>query len=171
LAAGGVASLEARAGHHAVTADAGAVLLSRGIRATGGTVVATGGCFDIIHAGHIRLLQSARTLGDCLIVCLNSDESVTRLKGRGRPLQTATDRQAVLLALGCVDAVAVFDEDTPERVLRELRPHLFVKGADYTRARLPEADVVAAWGGQAVVLPYLQGRSTSRLVKEAARHA
>jgi rfaE bifunctional protein nucleotidyltransferase chain/domain/rfaE bifunctional protein kinase chain/domain len=143
---------------------------ARRVRAAGGTVVATGGCFDLVHAGHVRLLESARTLGDCLIVCLNSDTSVARVKGPGRPLQPAEDRAAVLLALGCVDAVAVFDDDTPARVLTELRPHVFVKGADYTLARLPEADVLAGWGGQAVLLPYLEGRSTTRLVKEAARH-
>jgi D-beta-D-heptose 7-phosphate kinase / D-beta-D-heptose 1-phosphate adenosyltransferase len=104
-------------------------------------------------------------------VCLNSDASVARLKGPGRPLQPAGDRAAVLLALGCVDAVAVFDEDTPERILTDLRPHLFIKGADYTLARLPEADLIATWGGQAIMLPYLEGRSTTRLVKEAARYA
>jgi rfaE bifunctional protein nucleotidyltransferase chain/domain/rfaE bifunctional protein kinase chain/domain len=171
LAAGGVAGLGSMPPDRSVVDDADAASLAARVRGSGGIVVATGGCFDLIHAGHVRLLQSARTLGDCLIVCLNSDASVARLKGPGRPLQPAADRADVLLALGCVDAVAVFDEDTPERVLTDLRPHLFAKGADYTLARLPEADVVATWGGQAVVLPYLEGRSTTRLVKEAARHA
>ena len=172
LAAGGVAGLGTGPRHRiAIAGDDDPFSLAARVRGEGGTVVATGGCFDLIHAGHIRLLQSARTLGDCLIVCLNSDASVARLKGPGRPLQPAADRAAVLLALGCVDAVAVFDDETPERVLTELQPHLFAKGADYTMARLPEAHVVAAWGGQAIVLPYLEGRSTTRLVKEAARHA
>jgi rfaE bifunctional protein nucleotidyltransferase chain/domain/rfaE bifunctional protein kinase chain/domain len=137
-------------------------------RLRGGTVVATGGCFDILHAGHVSVLQAARSLGDCLVVCLNSDESVRRRKGAGRPLQTAADRASVLLALGCVDAVAEFDEDTPVDVLRRLRPDVWVKGGDYALTDLPEAPVVREWGGQAVVLPYLEGRSTTAIVKEAA---
>jgi D-beta-D-heptose 7-phosphate kinase / D-beta-D-heptose 1-phosphate adenosyltransferase len=171
LAAGGVAGLGVTPPDRSAFDDPDASSLAARVRGSGGTVVATGGCFDLIHAGHVRLLQSARTLGDCLIVCLNSDASVARLKGPGRPLQPAGDRAAVLLALGCVDAVAVFDEDTPERILTDLRPHLFIKGADYTLARLPEADLIATWGGQAIMLPYLEGRSTTRLVKEAARYA
>jgi rfaE bifunctional protein nucleotidyltransferase chain/domain len=134
-------------------------------------VVATGGCFDLLHAGHVAVLEAARRLGDSLVVLLNSDESVRRLKGPGRPLQTAADRAAVLLALGCVDAVEVFEEDTPIAALERLRPDIWAKGGDYSLATLPEAPVVACWDGQAVVLPYLEGRSTTRLVKEAARHA
>ena len=141
------------------------------VRAAGGTVVATGGCFDILHAGHVGVLAAARSLGDCLIVCLNSDDSVRRLKGPGRPLQTAEDRTALLLALDSVDGVIVFDEDTPLRVLDQLRPDVFAKGADYSLETLPEAPLLAGWGGQAVVLPYLEGRSTTRLVKEAVRRA
>jgi D-beta-D-heptose 7-phosphate kinase/D-beta-D-heptose 1-phosphate adenosyltransferase len=94
---------------------------------------------------------------------------VRRLKGPGRPLQPAADRAAVLLALGCVDAVEVFDEDTPVAALQRLRPHVWAKGGDYSVATLPEAPMLAEWGGQAVILPYLEGRSTTRLVKEAAR--
>ena len=139
------------------------------VRARGGTVVATGGCFDLVHAGHVSLLRAARYLGDCLVVCLNSDASVARLKGPGRPVQTAGDRARVLAALDCVDAVAVFDEDTPEAVLDRLRPDVFAKGADYTLASLPEAAVLARWGGQAVVLPYLEGRSTTRLIESVKR--
>jgi len=99
---------------------------------------------------------------------LNSDDSVRRLKGPTRPLQTQDDRAAVLLALGSVDAVAVFDEDTPSEVLTRLRPDVFAKGGDYALTSIPEAAVVAGWGGQAVVLPYLAGRSTTNLIKEAA---
>jgi rfaE bifunctional protein nucleotidyltransferase chain/domain len=138
------------------------------VRAAGGTVVATGGCFDLLHAGHVRTLVAARALGDCLIVCLNSDTSVRRLKGRGRPLVTQDDRASVLEALSCVDGVIIFDEDTPERALRRARPHVWVKGGDYEGVRLPEADVLAEWGGRALVLPYLDGRSTTRLIEEAA---
>jgi D-beta-D-heptose 7-phosphate kinase/D-beta-D-heptose 1-phosphate adenosyltransferase len=137
--------------------------LARRVRAAGGTVVATGGCFDLLHAGHVSLLQTARSLGDCLIVCLNSDDSVRRLKGDGRPLNHAADRAAVLTALGCVDAIAVFGEDTPCEVLDQLRPDVWVKGGDYDGRELPEAARLETWGGVAVTVPYLSGRSTTRL--------
>lgn len=138
--------------------------LAAEVRANGGTVVATGGCFDLLHAGHVASLEAARRLGDCLVVCLNSDASVRRLKGAGRPLVPAADRARVLMSLHCVDAVAVFDADTPGEVLRELRPHLWAKGGDYAGSILSEEAVLAEWGGQALVLPYLDGRSTTRLV-------
>jgi rfaE bifunctional protein nucleotidyltransferase chain/domain len=150
--------------------DDAAVDVVTAVRARGGTVVAAGGCFDLLHAGHVRLLAAARALGDCLIVCLNSDASVRRLKGQGRPVVADADRRAVLLGLAAVDAVVVFDEDTPERALAELRPDLWVKGADYAVADLPEADLLARWGGRAVVLPYLDGRSTSAMIRKAERH-
>ena len=141
------------------------------VHARGGTVVATGGCFDLLHAGHVRLLTDAAALGNCLVVCVNSDTSVRRLKGPGRPVVGERDRRAVLLALAAVDAVVLFDEDTPEAVLSQLRPDVWVKGADYAVADLPEARLLAKWGGRAVVLPYLDGRSTTAMIKEAARHA
>jgi rfaE bifunctional protein nucleotidyltransferase chain/domain len=100
---------------------------------------------------------------------VNSDDSVRRLKGASRPLVPATDRVRVLQALECVDAVVVFDEDTPVEVLRVLRPDVWAKGGDYAGSHVPEADVLAEWGGQAVVLPYLEGRSTTRLVQTAVR--
>jgi D-beta-D-heptose 7-phosphate kinase/D-beta-D-heptose 1-phosphate adenosyltransferase len=139
------------------------------VRAKGGTVVATGGCFDLLHAGHVATLHAARALGDCLVVCLNSDDSVRRLKGPERPLVPEADRVAVLEALGCVDVVVPFDERTPEAVLGRLRPDIFAKGGDYTLADLPEAALLATWGGQAVALPYLRGRSTTQLMKEVVR--
>lgn len=131
--------------------------------------VAAGGCFDLLHAGHVATLRAARELGDRLVVLLNSDRSVRRLKGPDRPLQGETDRRAVLLALDCVDDVIVFDEDTPVSALERLRPDLFVKGGDYTGIHLDEADVLAGWGGEVVTVPYLRGRSTTRLVEEARR--
>ncbi|UYQ65048.1 D-glycero-beta-D-manno-heptose 1-phosphate adenylyltransferase [Streptomyces peucetius] len=143
--------------------------LAERVRARGGTVVATGGCFDLLHAGHVGLLESARRIGDCLIVCVNSDESITRRKGPGRPLTPVHDRIRVLAGLGSVDAVAVFEEDTPIALLNRLRPDVWVKGGDYAVEELPEADVVRAWGGQAVVLPYLDGRSTTLLARRAAQ--
>jgi rfaE bifunctional protein nucleotidyltransferase chain/domain len=129
-----------------------------------GTVVATGGCFDVLHAGHVATLRAARALGDCLVVCLNSDASVRRAKGTDRPVNSAADRAAVLSALECVDAVEIFEEDTPEEVLRRLRPDVWVKGGDYTLDQLPEAAVVAGWGGRTVVVPYLPGRSTTSIL-------
>jgi rfaE bifunctional protein nucleotidyltransferase chain/domain/rfaE bifunctional protein kinase chain/domain len=143
--------------------DQDAAELARRVRAAGGTVVATGGCFDLLHAGHVSLLQAARSLGDCLIVCLNSDASVHRLKGDGRPLNHVTDRVNILAALGCVDAVTVFGEDTPCAVLERIQPDIWVKGGDYDGQDLPEAALLRNWGGVAVTVPYLSGRSTTRL--------
>jgi rfaE bifunctional protein nucleotidyltransferase chain/domain/rfaE bifunctional protein kinase chain/domain len=142
-----------------------AVAVADRVRAAGGRVVMAGGCFDLLHAGHVEYLQSARRLGDCLVVAVNGDESLRRLKGEGRPLVPAPDRARILRALACVDAVVVFDEPTPAEVLRRVRPDVFAKGGDYLGADLPEADVVAEIGGQVVALPYLPGRSTTRLVQ------
>jgi rfaE bifunctional protein nucleotidyltransferase chain/domain/rfaE bifunctional protein kinase chain/domain len=140
-------------------------------RARGGTVVATGGCFDLLHTGHVHTLEAARALGDCLVVCLNSDASTRRLKGPARPLVREDDRAAVLRALQCVDAVAIFDEDTPEAILDRLRPDVWAKGGDYAGATLPEAAVLEQWGGRAVILPHFAGHSTTRLIEEAANRA
>ena len=164
VAAGGAAVWPAR---REQPADSDAFALATRVRGEGGTVVATGGCFDLLHAGHVCALEAARALGDCLIVCLNSDDSVRRLKGADRPVVPETDRAAVLAALRCVDAVAVFEEDDPRAVLRELRPHVWAKGGDYAVSDLPEAETLAEWGGRAVVVPYVAGRSTSRLIEVA----
>lgn len=135
------------------------------VRAAGGTVVATGGCFDLLHVGHLATLRAARRLGDCLIVCLNSDDSVRGLKGPGRPLTPQADRRRLLEALDCVDAVVIFDEPTPEAVLTRLRPDIWVKGGDYSD--LPETGLVRHWGGQTVIVPYVDGRSTTRTIAAA----
>ncbi|MGC4748644.1 PfkB family carbohydrate kinase [Micromonospora sp. DT201] len=140
------------------------------VRAAGGTVVATGGCFDLLHAGHVATLQAARQLGDCLIVCVNSDASVAGLKGPDRPVMSEGDRSRLLAALSCVDAVLIFDEPTPEAALSWVRPDIWVKGGDYATgggdaaAILPEAEVLRRWGGNAVVVPYLDGRSTTDMI-------
>lgn len=147
-------------------ADAAAV--ADRVRRTGGVVVAAGGCFDVLHAGHVQLLEHARRLGDHLVVCLNGDRSVRRLKGPGRPLNPAADRAAVLRSLACVDEVVVFDEDTPVRTLEALRPDLFVKGADYAGTEIEERPVLARWGGRVVLVPLVEGRSTTGIIASAA---
>jgi rfaE bifunctional protein nucleotidyltransferase chain/domain len=136
-----------------------------------GVLVATGGCFDILHAGHVAMLRAARALGDRLLVCLNSDASVRRLKGPGRPIVDEDGRAAVLRALAYVDDVVVFDEDTPEAVLRRIRPSVWVKGGDYAGGDLPESRVLAEWGGRAVIVPYLAQRSTTGILEEVVRRA
>jgi D-beta-D-heptose 7-phosphate kinase / D-beta-D-heptose 1-phosphate adenosyltransferase len=165
VAAGGPASL-LPAGGPALPPSSDVLEVVRRTRAAGGTVVATGGCFDLLHAGHVATLEAARRLGDCLVVCVNSDDSVRRLKGDGRPLVPQQDRVRVLAALGAVDAVTVFGEDTPLAVLDAIRPDVWVKGGDYAAPALPETELLAGWGGEVVVVPYLAGRSTTRLVTE-----
>ncbi|MBT2531049.1 bifunctional heptose 7-phosphate kinase/heptose 1-phosphate adenyltransferase [Arthrobacter sp. ISL-48] len=170
LAAGGVASLPDPPSpgkrRHRTTEP---LLLARSVRENGGMVVATGGCFDLLHAGHVRSLAAARELGDCLIVCLNADDSVRRLKGEQRPIMNQQDRAELLLALECVDAVMIFGEDTPETALDRLRPDIWVKGGDYRGARLPEAELVESWGGRCVTVPYHPARSTTGLADALAK--
>lgn len=141
--------------------------LAQRLRQRSGRLVATGGCFDLLHTGHVRLLHEARQLGSSLVVLLNSDDSVRALKGSSRPVMRAQDRARVLAALACVDAVCVFDELSPERALESLRPDIWVKGGDYTAADLPEADVVRAHGGDVVLLPTVPGYSSSKLIASA----
>ncbi len=170
LAAGGVQALGTRRLRSAAdTSGADPLALAEAVRSAGGTVVAAGGCFDLLHAGHVRTLEAARRLGDCLIVCMNSDASVSRLKGPGRPIIGAEDRREMLAALTCVDAVVVFDEDGPERLLQQLRPDFWVKGGDYTAESLPEAPLLQTWGGRTVTFPYQLARSTTRLADAIRR--
>ncbi|MDQ3867874.1 MAG: D-glycero-beta-D-manno-heptose 1-phosphate adenylyltransferase, partial [Actinomycetota bacterium] len=133
-------------------------------RDRGRRIVFTNGCFDILHRGHITYLSRAKTLGDVLVVGLNSDASVARLKGPGRPVNTLDDRAHVLAALSCVDLVVPFAEDTPVELVRAVRPDVFVKGGDYTREMLPEAPVVEALGGAVHLLPYVEDRSTTGII-------
>lgn len=168
LADGGVASLSRRNVRTLLPSPAHEI--ASVVRSRGGTVVATGGCFDLLHAGHVHTLAAAREMGDCLIVCLNSDSSVRRLKGVGRPINTEADRVDVLTSLSCVDAVTVFDEDTPEAVLNELRPDVWVKGGDYPDPdALPETRLLRVWGGRTVLVPEHPGRSTTRLASALRR--
>lgn len=165
VAAGGVGACdEERAEPETAPGEADAFELAARVRRDGGTLVATGGCFDLLHPGHLSLLRRARAMGDALIVCLNSDESVRKRKGAGRPVLLAADRSRMLAELAAVDAVVVFDDPTPTRILDRLRPHLWVKGADYEGRPLPEAQTVHRHGGEIVVLPTVDGYSTTKLI-------
>ncbi|CAJ62571.1 Putative sugar synthase involved in antibiotic (bleomycin) biosynthesis [Frankia alni ACN14a] len=148
----------------AALADAVAAHRCRGRR-----IVFTNGCFDVVHAGHIAYLHAARHLGDILVVAVNSDAGVRRLKGPDRPINSLADRLAVLTALAAVDHVAVFDDDTPERLLRALRPDVYVKGGDYTESMLAEAPLVRALGGEVRFVDYVADRSTSDLLGRIRR--
>lgn len=129
-------------------------------------IVFTNGCFDIIHAGHIGYLQCARQLGDVLVVAVNSDESISRLKGPSRPVNTLADRMAVLAELRCVDVVLSFDDDTPENIIKVVRPHVLVKGGDYEGQDIIGADFVRSIGGKVEILPLFEGRSTTKVIRK-----
>jgi D-beta-D-heptose 7-phosphate kinase/D-beta-D-heptose 1-phosphate adenosyltransferase len=133
-------------------------------RASGEKIVFTNGCFDIIHAGHVGYLDDARKQGDRLIVAVNSDASIKRLKGEGRPINTLDRRMAVLAGLGAVDWVVSFDEDTPERLLRRLKPDVLVNGGDYREDQVVGADLVKSYGGQVKVLSFFDNCSTTSIV-------
>jgi D-beta-D-heptose 7-phosphate kinase / D-beta-D-heptose 1-phosphate adenosyltransferase len=135
-------------------------------RRRGQRIVFTNGCFDILHRGHITYLSRAKALGDMLIVGINTDASVRRLKGPQRPINTLEDRAQVLAALSCVDELIAFDEDTPVELIRAICPDVFVKGGDYTRATLPEAAVVEQFGGTVEILPYLADHSTTSIIEQ-----
>ena len=137
----------------------------RAVRDRGGRIVFTNGCFDILHRGHITSLNEAKQLGDFLVVGLNSDDGVRRLKGDGRPINRLDDRAEVLAALSCVDAIAPFDEDSPVEIIRRIRPDVFAKGGDYTAETLPEASVVRELGGEVQLLQFVPERSTTGIIR------
>lgn len=137
-------------------------------RGHGKRIVFTNGCFDILHRGHVALLNRARSLGDLLVVGINTDESVARLKGMHRPINPLDDRAQVLAGLGCVDYVVPFAEQTPEALIHAIRPDVFVKGGDYSRETLPETVVVESLGGAVHILPFIADRSTSRVIERIA---
>lgn len=140
-------------------------------RSQGKRIVFTNGCFDIIHAGHVGYLASARDQGDCLIVAINSDESVHNLKGPGRPINPAERRMAVLAALEAVDWVVMFDTPTPEPLLRKVRPDVLVKGGDYTPEQVVGAELIKAYGGDVKVLDFVDNISTTHIVEKITRHS
>ncbi|MEY4852434.1 MAG: hypothetical protein RIS99_829 [Bacteroidota bacterium] len=129
-------------------------------------VVFTNGCFDILHRGHVSYLQNARGLGDFLIVGVNSDRSVSRLKGPTRPIQNEDDRLFILAGLECVDAVVLFEEDTPIHLIEHLLPNILVKGGDYVIEEIVGYEVVMKNGGLVTTLPFVEGKSTSNIVKK-----
>jgi D-beta-D-heptose 7-phosphate kinase / D-beta-D-heptose 1-phosphate adenosyltransferase len=122
----------------------------------------------VLHAGHLALLEQARALGNCLVVLLNSDASVCRIKGAPRPVHSASDRGRLLEGLACVDAVVVFEDDDPTATLARLRPDVWVKGGDYRDEDLPEARTVCALGGRIALVPYLDGHSTTQILRRLA---
>jgi rfaE bifunctional protein nucleotidyltransferase chain/domain len=132
----------------------------------GGKAVFTNGVFDILHAGHVRYLAEARALGDMLIVAVNTDESVRRIKGPLRPIISEDERAELLAALSVVDHVLLFDTPTPVPAIEQIRPLIYVKGGDYKIADLPEAPVVAAYGGEVKVLSLFEGLSTTNIIKK-----
>ena len=135
-------------------------------RAAGGKVVFTNGCFDLLHAGHVTYLERAKHLGEVLIVGLNSDSSVRRIKEPGRPINSEKDRLRVIAALGAVDYVSLFSEETPLRLIREIRPDILVKGADWKEDEIVGAREVESWGGRVKRIPLVPGRSTSGILKK-----
>jgi rfaE bifunctional protein nucleotidyltransferase chain/domain len=134
------------------------------LKALGKKVVTTNGCFDILHVGHVRFLKAARALGDVLIVGLNTDRSVRKLKGEKRPIQSENDRAEILSSLGCVDYVCLFDEDTPVEFIKALKPDFHAKGADYKPSDLAETPVVEAGGGKLEIIDLVPGKSTTSIV-------
>lgn len=135
------------------------------LRSQGKTVVFTNGCFDILHIGHVSYLEAAKKLGDVLIVGVNSDDSVRRLKGASRPVNSELDRAALLSALRAVDYACIFEEDTPLNLITLLRPDILVKGGDYTPETIVGGDIVRGHGGSVVVLPFVEGKSTSLIIE------
>jgi D-beta-D-heptose 7-phosphate kinase/D-beta-D-heptose 1-phosphate adenosyltransferase len=143
-----------------------AAAFAAGIRARGGTVVFTNGVFDLLHPGHVRYLRDARALGDALIVAINSDRSVRANKGGGRPVTPQAERAEVLLALDAVDAVTIFDEETPHAIITAIQPDVLVKGADWGPDNIVGRDVVEARGGRVVRMELAEGFSTTSLLEK-----
>ena len=139
------------------------------IHAEGNRIVFTNGCFDIIHVGHTTYLAQAKALGDVLIIGVNTDDSVKRLKGPTRPVNNQNDRAEVLLALKSVDITVFFDEDTPKRLIELVKPDILVKGGDYTIPKIVGADFVLENGGEVKVIPFVEGKSTSKIIEKINR--
>ena len=135
------------------------------LRHEGRRVATTNGCFDVLHVGHLRYLEAAKDVGDILVVLLNSDPSVQRLKGASRPIVPEAERAEMLSGLACVDYVCIFNQDTPVDLLERIRPNTHIKGGDYSAQSLPEAPVLEGMGTEIVFIPLIEGRSTTNLVQ------
>ena len=135
------------------------------LKAKGKRIVFTNGCFDLLHIGHIRYLEEARALGDFLVVGVNSDSSVRKLKGPQRPVLPEEERAEILSGLGCVDYITLFDEIDPLQLITSLHPHILVKGGDWTKEQTVGKEVVERSGGEVVIIPFVKGASTSNLIK------
>ncbi len=146
-----------------------AAKIANQLKACGKRIVFTNGCFDILHRGHVEYLFRAKSLGDVLIVGVNSDSSVRQLKGEGRPILDERTRAYLIASLSCVDFVFVFDELRPHRAISLIKPHVHVKGGDYTEAELPEAPLVKSYGGEVVILPLIESESTTQIVERIKR--
>jgi len=129
----------------------------------------TNGCFDLIHPGHIALLETSKTHCDILVVGLNSDRSVAKLKGSARPIQDELSRKTILIALKAVSLVVIFDEETPERLIEKVKPDIIVKGGDYNIENIIGADFVRSYGGEVLTIPYLEGNSSSNIIDKVKR--
>ena len=136
----------------------------------GKTVVATNGCFDILHVGHVRYLQKTKSFADVLVVLLNSDKSVRSIKGPERPVNNENDRAEILCALSCVDYVVLFDEDSPRNLLDEIKPDVYTKGADYTMETLPEADIMKKNNIKVEFISFVEGKSTTNIINQINKH-
>ena len=137
-----------------------------GLKALGKRIVFTNGCFDILHIGHARYLYEARSLGDHLIVAVNGDKSVRSIKGPGRPVMSQDERAEMLAALGCVDSVIIFDEETPLKAIKFLMPDILVKGGDWKPEDIVGSDVVTAAGGEVKSIPFVEGASTTGIIEK-----
>jgi D-beta-D-heptose 7-phosphate kinase/D-beta-D-heptose 1-phosphate adenosyltransferase len=135
-----------------------------GLKAKGKSIVFTNGCFDLLHVGHVRYLEEAKSLGGVLVVAINSDRSTTHLKGPSRPINSQQERAEVVAALACVDYVTIFDEPDPHRIISVLKPNVLVKGGDWTKETTVGRRIVESGGGRVVVIPYVEGVSTTGLV-------
>ncbi|UYL10015.1 D-glycero-beta-D-manno-heptose 1-phosphate adenylyltransferase [Bdellovibrio sp. SKB1291214] len=140
------------------------------LRSEGKKIVFTNGCFDLLHVGHVRYLQEARSLGDVLVVGVNSDASVKRLKGPTRPVQVENDRAEILAALGCVDFSVIFTEDTPENLIKKVKPDILVKGGDWKIEQIVGGTFVTSYGGQVMSLQFIDGKSTTKLIEKAQQN-
>jgi D-glycero-beta-D-manno-heptose 1-phosphate adenylyltransferase len=140
-------------------------IIAEKLRAAGKKIVFANGCFDLLHVGHVRYLQSARRLGDLLILGINGDDSVAALKGNGRPLQSESDRIEILASLDCVDYVLLFNEPTVDDILKTLRPDIHAKGTDYTEENVPERNTVQAYGGRVAIAGDPKDHSTRDLIQ------